>query len=76
MNKKAFLLVDSLICIVITVCISCLCIYTYNQLDNFQYTYKMYYEDINNNYTNIYKGLNECVKCSIEEETEGIEEDL
>ena len=54
MNKKAFLLVDSLVCLIITVCISALCIYTFNQVDSYHDSYKLYYEDINDDYSNIY----------------------
>lgn len=73
MNKKAFLLVDSLICLIITVCISSLCVYTYNQLDLYNDNYKLYYENINDEYSNIYHSLENCEKCKIEED---IEEDL
>ena len=59
MNKKAFLLVDSLVCLIITICISALCIYTFNQVDSYHESYKLYYEDINDNYSNIYHSLTE-----------------
>ena len=75
MNKKAFLLVDSLVCLIITVCISALCVFTFNQVDSYHDSYKLYYEDINDSYSNIYHGLSECEKCVIEEEAD-LDEDL
>lgn len=75
MNKKGFLLVDSLICIIIVSLLSCLCMYTYTQINNFNDGYKLYYENNTDKYKDLYKGLGECVKCQIEEEGE-IEEDL
>lgn len=74
MNKKAFLLTDSLVCLLITVCLSCLCVYTFLQLDNYHESYKYYYEDINEEYKGIYQGIPECEKCQIEEKD--TEEDL
>lgn len=75
MNKKAFLLIDSLVCLIITVCVSSLCIYTYDQLQMFSENYKQYYENINDKYSNIYHSLENCEKCEIEEDVD-LEEDL
>lgn len=74
MNKKAFLLVDSLVCLIITVCISSICFFTYNQLGKHEEIYKNYYEDLNEKYKGFYNTLSECEKCQIEQED--IEEDF
>ena len=74
MNKKAFLLTDSLVCLLITICISSLCVYTFLQIDNYHESYKLYYENINEEYANIYYSIPECEKCEIEEVD--LEEDL
>lgn len=77
MNKKAFLLIDSLICLIVVSCVSALCIYTYQVLDEYDENYKLYYEDINEEYSNIYLSLEECEKCQVEEETEAdLDEDF
>ena len=81
MNKKAFLLVDSLVCLIITVCISALSIYTFNQVDYYHENYKLYYEEINDRYSDIFHVLSECEKCEIEEDSDieiesDIDEDL
>lgn len=74
MNKKAFLLIDSLVCLIITVSVSCICLFTCQKLDKQDEIYKMYYENTNDKYKGIYKSLPECVKCQIE--IEDIEEDF
>ena len=74
MNKKAFLLIDSLVCLLITICISSLCVYTFLQIDKYNEGYKLYYEEIKDEYANIYHSIPECEKCEIEEVD--LEEDL
>lgn len=70
MNRRAFLLVDSLVCLAIVASISFICFYTYERFDKQDEVYKMYYEKTNEEYKGIYKSLPECVKCQIEEDLE------
>lgn len=74
MNKKAFLLVDSLVCLIITVSIATICFFTYKQLDKYDNTYKIYYEENSEKYKDLYKIIPECIKCQIEQAD--IEEDF
>lgn len=74
MNKKAFLLVDSLACLLIVVGITSICFFTYNQVEKHDEVYKMYYEKTSEKYKDFYRSLPECVKCVIE--TEDTEEDF
>lgn len=68
MNKKGFLLVDSLITVIV-VSISCyLCMYTYKLIDNYEKGYLNYKERINESYFEIFNNLGKCEKCEIEQE--------
>ena len=73
MNRKGFLLVDSLISVVITVCLSLLCACLFKAIDNFNEGYDLYQEEMANEYENIYEYLGECEKCQIEEDSSQVE---
>lgn len=68
MNKKGFLLIDSLVSVVIVVSICLLCASTYQNINNYYDGYDLYKEKIKEEYENVYSLLGECEKCIIEED--------
>ena len=73
MNKKGFLLIDSLVSIVIVVSICFLCASTYQNVNNYHDGFDSYKEKIKQKYEDIYSSLGECEKCIIEEDSSLLE---
>lgn len=74
MNKKAFLLVDSLVCLIVVTSLAFLCFATFNQISKHEEVNEYYYEETTSKYETIFKSMSECIKCEIEENLE--EEDF
>ena len=67
LNRKGFLLIDSLICVMITslLCVSCYSIY--KAIDNYENAYIEYQTRSNNDLEDIYNSLKECETCELDE---------
>ena len=74
MNKKGFLLLDSLVSVVIVVSLSLLCVSTYQNVSNYYDGYHTYKNRLKEEYENIYSMLGECEKCIIEEDLSALEQ--
>ena len=68
MNKKGFLLLDSLVCVVIVVSLCTFVLGTYQNIHSYYDGYDKYQREIAESYSEIYDKLYECEKCEIEEE--------
>lgn len=68
MNKKGFLLLDSLICVTIVVSLCTFVLGTYQNIHNYYDGYDNYQKETAEMYSEIYDKLYECEKCEIEEE--------
>lgn len=68
MNKKAFLLMDALINVLIVSLLSFLVMSVYRQYDNNRNTYDKYIERSNNRYEELYGGISECISCTVKED--------
>lgn len=67
LNKKGFLLVDSIICVLIVTLIAELCFSTYKTIINDENTFDNYVHKQNNYYEYIFDNLDECEACHINE---------
>lgn len=68
MNKKGFLLLDSLVSVVIVATLCLLCASTYQNVSNYYDGYHTYKNRMKEEYENIYSMLGVCEKCIIEED--------
>lgn len=68
MNKKGFLLIDSLIAVFIVCIVAVLCLSVFKSINNFDEGYISYKVEINDELLLIYANLGECEKCLIEED--------
>ena len=68
LNKKGFLLVDSLINVVIVSSLCLLCFVSYKAIDNYYKGYDNYIEESNNRYTYIFNSIGECQRCVVTKE--------
>ena len=73
MNKKGFLLVDSLITIFIVSVMALLCIAIFESIDNYKKGYQDYKEETNERLNNLYNSLGVCERCVIEEDSPVLE---
>lgn len=67
MNKKGFLLIDSLVNIAIVSCIGMLVVMTFNSMINYEKGYLQYQELSNEKLINIFNSLGTCEACLIDE---------
>ena len=68
MNKKGFLLIDSLVNIIIVSILCTLCLMSYQNVSSYYDGYDLYKEETNSRYEEIYSKLGVCEKCIIEED--------
>lgn len=68
MNKRGFLLVDSLINVFIVCCLSLLCFAIYKAYNSYTSGYENYQEEMSIFYEDTYNSLGVCEKCIIQEE--------
>ena len=73
MNKKGFLLVDSLITIFIVSAMSILCITIFKSINNYKEGYQSYKEETNERLNNLYNSLGVCERCVIQEDSPVLE---
>lgn len=73
MNKKGFLLVDSLITIFIVSTMALLCIAIFESINNYKEGYQNYKEETNERLNNLYNSLGACERCIIEEDSPVLE---
>lgn len=74
MNKKGFLLTDSLISVVVISAMAIFCISLFSAYSNYQTGYENYLEETNDRYKEIFWELEQCEKCQIVEEQSPIEQ--
>lgn len=65
--NKGYMMVDALICVLISVYISCMCIDVYRSIDNYDKGYISYIEESDDYYSQVYMSLDDCEPCSIDE---------
>ena len=70
MNRKGFMLLDALINVLVTSVICILCLSIYQAIDNYDEGYKEYIEQSNERYDYLFQGLEECIKCQLNQEEE------
>ena len=63
MNKKGFILIDSLINVLIVTLLSFLCLYVYRALDNYEKGHEEYLERSNERYDEVFYRQEVCVRC-------------
>lgn len=74
MNKKGFLLLDSLVSVLIVMALCLLCASTYQNVSNYLDGYHIYKNRMKEEYENIYSMLGVCEKCIIEEDSSALEQ--
>ena len=67
-NNKGFILLDSLVCVIVTCLLCFLCFSVFTSLDKHYEGYQRYAKDNNEEYEYLFNGLNVCQKCVIEED--------
>ena len=73
MNKKGFLLIDSLFVILIVTVLATICFNVYKSKEYYIEGYQNYREEMNRTLSDIYNGLVICEKCIIQEDSSNLE---
>lgn len=67
MNKKGYLLIDSLIVVFITSILCFMCYQIYLSISNYETGYQEYQKNSNDYYRELYNNLSNCEACIIDE---------
>lgn len=67
LNKKGFVLLDSLICVLITSILCLTCYSLFISINNYDDGYKEYIQQSNENLQETYNSIGECEACTIDE---------
>ena len=67
-KSRGFILIDALICVLITGLVCTMCYSMYNSIVIYEESYLNYQNNSNENLENIYNSLSGCEICIIEEE--------